>query len=143
MKTQSQQDMELAAKLVGAVAAKYRNVDDKERKTFGGLCHSFPIMVRTCGLCQALAFSIDKATVSGNGPSDINIAHHLLLDHTGWLLFDRVASQDEVLRRVREGSVVDYMLDTRRVLSAWVFWKRFAVSILKVENARDQEGVSQ
>jgi CRISPR-associated protein Cmr5 len=131
--------MELAARLVQAVATKY---DEKAqaRKIFGGLCHSFPIMVRTCGLCQALAFSFDKATVTDKTPSPRNEAHGLLLDHVSELLLgpdrrDRVA----LLDCVRGGDVAQYMFDTRRVLAAWVYWKRFAVSILKVESARDAE----
>jgi len=141
MKIRAQQNMELAARLVQAVATKYPDEKAQARKIFGGLCHSFPIMVRTCGLCQALAFSFDKATVTDKKrPTPRNEAYGLLLNHVSELLLgpdrqDRVA----LLDRVRGGDVAQYMFDTRRVLAAWVYWKRFAVSILKVESARDAE----
>jgi len=137
MKTRAQEDMELAASLVQDVARKYPNEKDQTRKIFGGLCHSFPIMVRMCGLCQALAFSEDKATVTGKKTSR-NEAHELLLDHVSKLL--QAGDRKDLINRVcTEDDVNQYMFDTRRVLAAWVYWKRFAVSILKVETARDAE----
>lgn len=136
MRTRAQEDMELAASLVQEVAEKYPDEKSQARKIFGGLCHSFPIMVRMCGLCQALAFSEDKATATDK-KSPRNEAHELLLDHVSALL--QVDGRASLLKRVRTEDVNEYMFDTRRVLAAWVYWKRFAVSILKVETARDAE----
>lgn len=33
---------------------------------YGGLCHKFPVLVRTCGLCQTLAFIESKADSGDN-----------------------------------------------------------------------------
>lgn len=135
MKTQSQDDMETAARLVQDVASKE---SDGTKKIFGRLCHSFPIMVRTCGLCQALAFSDDKRTVpQGKTATDRHKAHKLLLKHVAELV--GAVDENALLIRVRNDDLAAYMLDTRRVLSAWIYWKRFAVSILKVESARDKD----
>jgi len=124
--------MRLAEGLVRAVAEEYTEEDDKTRKTYGGLCHEFPVMVRTCGLCQAVAFSLDKA---GNNDKPREKAHELLLDHVADVLGvarDRVA----LAHSIETMSTTEYMLATRNVVSAWLFFKRFAVSILKVKDAR-------
>lgn len=129
MKTRAQQDMELAAQLVQAVA----KLDEETQQIYGGLCHSFPVMVRTCGLCQAIAFSKAKA---GEGKESREKAHRLLLEHVAAIL----GVQSDLLQAVRDASASDYMLYTRRVLSAWVYFKRFAESILKVSSAAQEGG---
>ena len=128
MKTRAQQDMELAARLVQEV----RSQDRETQQIYGGLCHSFPVMVRTCGLCQALAFSQAKA---GDGQDAREKAHRLLLQHVQKVL----SLNGDVLQVVREASASQYMLYTRRVLSAWVYFKRFAESILEVKSAASAE----
>ena len=129
MRTRSQHYLELAEKLVSEVAGKYP-AGSQERKTYGGLCHNFPILVLTCGLCQAVAFSLDK----GAADSSRGKAHGVLLDHVAAVLgCDRM----NLVQRIRSADVAQYMMDTRRVLGAWSYFKRFAVSVLKVENNED------
>ena len=126
--TRSQEYLKLAEKLVGEVEPK----DGGMKKIYGGLCHKFPVLVLTCGLCQAVAFSCDKAT----GESDRAKAHGLLLEHVAKVLG---SSREQLTEHIRTAPLEEYMLDTRRVLDAWSYFKRFAVSILKVENAREAE----
>ncbi|GIV16455.1 MAG: hypothetical protein KatS3mg022_1890 [Armatimonadota bacterium] len=129
MKTRAQQDMELAAKLVQEVADLDKETYKETQQIYGSLCHSFPVMVRTCGLCQAIAFSQAKA---GEGKDAREKAHELLLKHVRKVL----GVQGDLLQVLREASASDYMLYTRRVLSAWVYFKRFAESILKVSSGQ-------
>ncbi|NUL82129.1 MAG: type III-B CRISPR module-associated protein Cmr5 [Armatimonadetes bacterium] len=136
MKTRAQQDMELALKLVQQVAEKYPNQDDKPRKIYGGLCHSFPVLVRTCGLCQALAFLEDKATTEKSEDERAD-AHRLLLDHIAKIMSKE--DRGSLMATVRGGSALDYLHYTRRILSVWIYFKRFAVSILKVKNAQEAQ----
>jgi CRISPR-associated protein Cmr5 len=135
MKTRAQKDLELAAKLLTKVAEKYPE-GHQVRKIYGGLCHSFPVLVRTCGLCQAVAFSEDKATVTGNAESERNKAHRLLLQHVAELINTQ---SDNLLSTIREADALQYMFYTRRILSAWIYFKRFAVSILKVKSAQEAQ----
>lgn len=128
MKTRAQQDMELAAQLVQAVSSH----DKETQQIYGGLCHSFPVMVRTCGLCQAVAFSKAKA---GEEKKPREKAHTLILEHVAKVL----GVQGDLLQVVRDAPASDYMLYTRRILSAWVYFKRFAESILKVSSAAGAE----
>jgi CRISPR-associated protein Cmr5 len=133
MSTRAQKQLSKAAELVGQVETQ----PDKIKNIYGGLCHSFPVMVRTCGLCQAIAFSFDKMTPTSDAKSDHNVAHELLLQHVSTILgFDGPAT---LLERVREDDAAKYMLYTRQVLGAWTYFKRFAVSILKVQDARAAE----
>lgn len=123
MKTRAQSDMERAATLVGKVSEESTGI----QKIYGGLCHSFPILVRQCGLCQALAFSQAKAAGEGERAR----AHATLLKHVQEILGADV--------NICEGDTLTYMEQTRRVLSAWIYFKRFAVSLLKVESAQDAD----
>lgn len=128
MKTRAQKDMDLALNLVDQVAKKEKEV----QRIYGGLCHSFPVMVRTCGLCQAAAFSADKATGSG----EREIAHQLLLKHVAALIDTQ---PDNLMNTIRNANAMEYMFYTRRILSAWIYFKRFAVSILKVKSAQEAQ----
>ena len=122
--SRSQQDLLLAESLVTGAAG----LEGEGYRIYGGLCHSFPVLVQTCGLCQALAFHKSKAA----GDGDRAKAHGLLLTHVGQLL----GKCDDPLSVIRTCPVGEYMHHTRRVLSAWIYFKRFAVSILKVENSQ-------
>jgi len=121
--------MKLAEDLVREVEKQSKGVRD----IYGGLCHSFPVMVRTCGLCQALAFSKAKA---GEGKDDRQKAHALLLKHVQKVLNVR----GDLLDAVRNAPASQYMLYTRRILTAWIYFKRFAESILKVSSAVESGG---
>jgi CRISPR-associated protein Cmr5 len=126
MITRAQKDMKQAYEDIISIR-------DKDMRTqYGRLCHGFPIMVLTCGLCQGVAFSMDKATPRVGGEKSDNRAHRLLLEHAAGILGCE-RNSDALMRRVQDGDVRQYMLDTRRVLRAWVYRKRFAVSILNVE----------
>ncbi len=120
--------MALAERLVREVEKEPKSVSN----IYGGLCHSFPVMVRTCGLCQALAFSKAKA---GEGKDKRERAHTLLLEHVARIL----NVQGDLLATVRDAPASQYMLYTRRILTSWVYFKRFAESILKVSSAAQAE----
>ncbi len=121
--TRAQKDLILAMDLVGDVRARH---NEEVQQIYGGMCHNFPVMVRTCGLCQAIAFSEDKSASDG----DRGTAHKLLLSHVGKVLG---AQDKQLLHMVRSADVVTYMQYTRQLLDSWIYFKRFAVSILKAE----------
>jgi CRISPR-associated protein Cmr5 len=130
VQTRAQQAMQQALKLVQTVAGK----PDKVKEIYGGLCHDFPILVRTCGLCQAIAFSADKAQSDEKARAE---AHQLLLQHVGEILGVRTqgkgGADDPLLKTIIQADAMRYMLYTRQLLHAWVYFKRFAVSILGVK----------
>ena len=128
VQTRSQNDFILAHKLVTSV---FENSGENTRKIYGGLCHSFPIMVLTCGLCQAVAFADDKSTSKDTERAE---AHKLLLAHVG-----RVLEVSDPVKALREDDALAYIQHTRRLLDSWIYFKRFAVSILRVEEGNKDD----
>ena len=129
VQTRAQADLAQAAGRVSAISG-----DENKgwAKIYGGLCYSFPILVHTAGLAQAWAFTESKGTVEkGKKPNDREKAHARILEDVKALLppgFDPGKAE-----------VRDYMNATRRVLAAFVFYKRFAKSILNAEASNDTE----
>jgi CRISPR-associated protein Cmr5 len=120
IKTRSQTDMKLAFDRVREVVGK------PWMKEYGTLCHGFPVMVLTSGLCQAVAFSFAKAQDKE--------AHRRVLED-----IRAIIGRDPA--EVATVSAEEYIRMTRRVLDAWIYYKRFAVSLLDVgpgeEHAND------
>ena len=79
----------------------------------------------TTGLCQALAFHSEKASKGG----DRGEAHEYILLHTAKIM----GLENNALQEARDSDTMTYMHHTRRVLSAWVYFKRFAESALTVD----------
>lgn len=102
------------------------------QRIYGGLCHKLPVLVRTDGLCQTLAFIAEKA----GGSTERARAYQALRRHLARTLG---LSEAELLDRVRTAATGQYMRYTRELLRAWVYYKRFAVSILEVEADADAE----
>jgi CRISPR-associated protein Cmr5 len=126
MKTTNQKNMVNAAKRVKDICSQAEDY----RKSYGILCHKFPVMVLTCGLCQAVAFSLSKKG-SVNAREK---AHARLLEDLEALLGTKP-------EQIAECDAVTYMLYTRQTLAAWVYYKRFAESILGVKSGQeDQNG---
>jgi CRISPR-associated protein Cmr5 len=95
--------------------------DSDERKKYGSMAHKLPILVRTAGLVQALAFvhSRDKPP------------HKELLGHLAQIVAD--ANSDTFLRKSREADLPEYIYLTERTMLALKWYKRFAQSVLEVE----------
>jgi len=137
MKTLSQFRMQQALDLVREVAeatAEATKESEKTREIYGNLCHEFPVLVRTCGLCQAIAFCADKAQSDDKARAE---AYRLLLTHIGKILGvetnDTGGSEGSLTNKILTADTTKYMLYTRSVLQAWVYFKRFAVSVLGVK----------
>jgi CRISPR-associated protein Cmr5 len=118
--------MKLALELV----CELERADPEVKRIYGGLCHNFPVLVMQSGLCQALAFSADKASAQNNRAK----AHKKLLEHVGKIL------GSDALNAAQESNVIQYMHHTRRILESWVYFKRFAKSVLGVEGGGKDEG---
>jgi CRISPR-associated protein Cmr5 len=121
--------MALALRLVSEIE---QTIEDNSRAGTKGryqsLCQEFPVMVRTAGLCQALAFSYAKKGDEKGLPR----AHDLLLQHVAAIL----QSQPDVgalMNKIQKAPAAEYMHMSRRVLDAWVYFKRFSKSVLSVE----------
>ncbi len=102
---------------------------------YGGLCHTFPILVRTCGLCQALAYVEAKASKDDNRGKAYQWLRSNVKARLG-------ITTEDLLTEVRGADLRSYMRYTLIILEAWVFYKRFAVSLLKVEAGQDEDALA-
>jgi CRISPR-associated protein Cmr5 len=96
-----------------------------ERQKYGSMAHKLPVLIRTAGLSQALAF------VHSRGSDE----QKQLLEHIA-----AVVNEPDLLARSRTAKLTDYMRLTRDVLAALVWYKRFAQSVLGVEAGEEEVG---
>lgn len=99
-------------------------VGEDERKKYGSLAHRLPVLIRTAGLAQALAFVDARGGAAGE---------RLLKDIAA------VVKEEKLLERSREAKLPEYMRLTRDVLAALAWYKRLAQSVLGVEAGADEE----
>lgn len=94
-------------------------------KPYGSMAHQLPVLVRSAGLAQALAF------VDARG-SDLQ---KRLLDHLADVVIDKGKSERTgaaLVTASRKADLTAYMIMTERVLAALIWYKRFAQSVLDV-----------
>ena len=92
----------------------------KEREQYGGMAHKLPILVRTAGLAEALAF------VESRGKD----GHKALLEDLAQVVSN--GGTNVLLEQSRDANVQDYVYLTRRIMLALKWFKRFAQSALDV-----------
>lgn len=97
-------------------------------KQYGSLAHKLPILIRTAGLAQALAFADTRKPA----------AQQKLLSHLDEVVLGAGTSQTlaEISRNL---PLLDYMRLTNDVLLALTWFKRFAQSILGVDAGDEPE----
>lgn len=108
-------------KYAARVYDKVSKVLKDERDSYGSMAHKLPVLIRSAGLVQALAF------VDARGKE----AHkHLLRD-----LAETVDQKDiqALLARARQAPLSEYMRLTQQVIAALLWYKRFAQSVLGVD----------
>jgi CRISPR type III-B/RAMP module-associated protein Cmr5 len=117
--------MVLALELVKQIA------EDKEvRDDYGRACHSFPPLVRTAGLCQAVAFY--KSRASDKHPGFARYLEHMARQlHAAGML--QQAERDSLRNESRDAELTRYMLLTREALACALWHKRLAQSELEVD----------
>jgi CRISPR-associated protein Cmr5 len=130
-------DQKLAAAVYERVANVKEAPDKKDsyRTEYGSMAHKLPVLIRTAGLAQALAF------VQARGKD----AHKKLLDDLAAVISAQNgetldASTGETLATTsRMAPLHDYMRLTQHALAALLWFKRFAQSVLEVEPGEEGE----
>jgi CRISPR-associated protein Cmr5 len=101
------------------------------KKKYGTMAHRLPILVRTAGLVQALAFvQAKRGNVGAWGD---------YLDDVAVLLLGEGADGEALITASQHAPLSEYILLTRRVNEALVWYKRFAESILKVDASEQDD----
>ncbi|GHO49663.1 type III-B CRISPR module-associated protein Cmr5 [Ktedonospora formicarum] len=106
-------------------AYKEKEKGDKERNQYGGMAHRLPVLIHSAGLAQALEFVNSR---SGKKPPH----KQLLTDLSKTIGYD---STGDLLEAVRQAPLTSYMQITYQVRQALLWYKRYAQSILDVEDA--------
>lgn len=110
-----------------------RQVEAGDKQKYGTMAHKLPMLIRNAGLVQALAF------VEARGEE----AQKQLVAHLAQTInFEGVSDIDDLTRLSREADLATYMLLTRRVMSALLWYKRFTETVLKVSNLSDSSSAS-
>ena len=109
---------------------KYPREDAPERKKYGAMALKLPVLVKTAGLVQALAFVEMK--------SESEDANNELLEHLAKAV--GATNKADLLERSRTNDLQEYVQLTRQSLVALDWFKRFAQSILKVKTTDSGEG---
>ena len=113
-----------------------KETGQKERESYGTMAHRLPVLIRTAGLAQALAFVEAKATGKADSEKPRQRAYRQLLKDLG-----KTVSRADLAEAAREADFLDYMRLTEQVIEALIWYKRYAESVLGVE--LDQEDRDQ
>lgn len=122
-------DQEYAKKVYEQVSAYKQqagSADDKKVKQYGAMAHKLPLMIRSAGLAQTLAFVQVKAKKP---------AYSQLLNDLAQTLDQ--PSGEEFVKQSRNVSLDEYMFLTQNALAALLWYKRYAQSVLDVEPGDD------
>jgi len=94
-------------------------IKEADRTSYGSMAHKLPILIRRAGLAQALSF------VESRGSE----AQKQLLEDLG----ATVRRGGNLANAARSAELADYMLLTKQVMDALLWYKRFAQSVLGVD----------
>lgn len=93
--------------------------EQKERDSYTSTVQSLPVLVRTAGLAQALAFVASRKETG----------QQAILGHLDTLLRGDLGGES-LLDRSRKAELSEYMYLTRQVMSALLWYKRYAEWLL-------------
>lgn len=127
MKTRAQSDSQMAYQHISQL-----QLDDKQKKLFGSICHQFPIMVLRSGLAQSVAFLWIKAESKDDDDNLKKPAYAEFLKHLSMLTGEENESRDAFQQRIHDMELDEYRRTTRKILNASIWHKRFAESLLNV-----------
>lgn len=130
IQTRAQRDLKRAVQLIEEFGQ--RESDQAARDNFTRRAKDFPALVMQVGLAQALAFSAEKAKLKEKAEKrgSKERAHLELLWQVAQILNQPNMDEYKVLDFVASAPASEYMHLTRRVLGAWNYHRRFAVTIL-------------
>lgn len=113
-------------------------LSDAQRKQYGSMAHKLPILIRTAGLSQALAF-IEARHRQQKPEAPLPPQLHLLRDLEHVLRENGMLSGTNLFATARIADLGEYMRLTQHTLAALLWFKRYAQSVLGVEQGEYEE----
>jgi CRISPR-associated protein Cmr5 len=127
-------------RLAALTFRQVRDVPEAERQKYGTAAHRLPMLIRTAGLVQALAFMKSRRkTGIDRLLADLSVAVIHLPESLGDAGETTAADGDELLAQSRDGELTTYMLLTTRALQALGFLRRYVKSELKIDASEDMD----
>lgn len=96
------------------------------RDRYGSMAHKLPILIRTAGLAQALAF------VNARGKNE----HKRLLNDLALTLTQQ--NRENLAEMAMNAELNEYIYLTQQALAALLWYKRFAQSVLNVQPGAEE-----
>ncbi len=100
---------------------RVKTVHETARDRYGSMAHKLPILIRTAGLAQALAF------VNARGKEE----HKRLLNDLALTL--KQQNRENLAETAMNAPLSEYIYLTQQALAALLWYKRFAQSVLDVQ----------
>lgn len=123
---QQTREQKFAAAVLTRVEARKGTLGDGTTK-YGSMAHQLPVLIRTAGLAQALAFVEARREPALTG----------LLDDLASAL--GMESGAKLAERSRKADLPEYMRLTQRSLAALLWFKRYAQSVLDVKPGQEDK----
>lgn len=112
------------------------NLSSKRRKQYGSMAHKLPILIRTAGLSQALAFvEARHREKEGKAPPQLK----LLRDLEDVLRKEKMLEGANLFAVARQAEIGEYMRLTHHTMAALLWFKRYAQSVLGVQQGEDAD----
>lgn len=112
------------------------NLSTKQRKQYGSMAHKLPILIRTAGLSQALAFvEARHREKEGKVPPQLK----LLRDLEQVLRNEKMLEGSNLFAVARQAELGEYMQLTQHTIAALLWFKRYAQSVLGVQQGDEAE----
>lgn len=113
-------------------------------KAYGALAHKLPILIRTAGLTQSLAFIQARNKLSPGKKELAKEARILLVDDIRKILVNPdigipLKYEQDLLKSGMQAPFDEYILLTEACMEALLWFKRFATSELGVEQDTEEE----
>lgn len=135
MYTRDQQYAQAVFELIGPLKNEYPKAWTDE---YGSMAHKLPVLIRTAGLAQALAFleakGKEKAKEKEEAKEKDPKALRILCEHLA-----KVVGRSDLVARSREAPLDEYMQLTRQCLDALLWFKRYAQSVLDVDASTEPQ----
>ena len=107
---------------------KHLSKSKEERTKYGAMAQKLPVLIRTAGLAQAISF-LEAKSKKVSEEMNKQLFEDLSETVSEMMSFDK----SKFSTQCRESAMSEYLLLTQNTLAALLWFKRFSVSVLEVE----------
>lgn len=130
-------DQKLAFAVYNRMQSLQSDLTDSQQKQYGSMAHKLPVLIRTAGLSQALAFVEARHKQQPKSPVPPQL--RLLRDLEHVLHENGMLTGTNLFATVRKAELGDYMRLTQHTMAALLWFKRYAQSVLGVQQGEYEQ----